>query len=102
MFDKPSNKPADYQFSEPESTSCVACSHVLDELAPVLYVAHNENDGMWQFLCGAENHESHQKTIVSLGAVAALHPSVNDLNDMPLAMAATRTSIDARWKPFKL
>lgn len=102
MFDKLFKKKSDYHFSEPESTACMACTHVLDEHLPILYVAHDEDDGMWQFLCGADGHESEHAKIVSLGEVSAIDPSVNDLHDMPLAMAATRKSVNDRWQPFKL
>lgn len=95
-------KNSDYQFSEPESTSCMVCSHVLEENAPILYVAHIESDGMWQFHCDATRHDDEHERMVAMATATAIDPGVNDLNDMPLGMAASRASTGDRWKPFKL
>ena len=101
MFRKLFTK-ADYRFSDPENTACIVCSHVLSDNAPILRVTHDEEDGMWQFLCGAENHESDQPKIVALSEAASLDLTVNELHEMPIGIGAERESKNGPWQPFKL
>ncbi len=42
-------------FADAPDTAVITCCHVTDDGAPVLYVSHDEDDGMWQFLCGGEH-----------------------------------------------
>ena len=90
-----------YLFSEPENTACLVCSHVLTEGKSILYVSRDLDDGMWQFLCGAENHDSEHAKIVGLAEVVSRDHTVNDLHEMPLGFGATRESVDQKWQPFK-
>jgi hypothetical protein len=80
----------------------MVCSHVLEERVPILRVTHDDEDGMWQFLCGAPDHESHHAKIIALVQAVELDPSVNELNEMPCGDGATREAINAQWQPFKL
>ncbi|MCU8075886.1 hypothetical protein [Shewanella sp. SM29] len=95
-------KKDDYKFSDPKNTACIVCSHVLSLNAPILRVTHDENNGMWQFLCGAENHETDQAKIIALGEAASIDLSVNELYEMPLGVGAERESKNGQWQPFKL
>ena len=52
-------------FTDAPDTAVITCCHVTDDGAPVLYVSHDEDDGMWQFLCGGE-HSEDEARIVSL------------------------------------
>lgn len=90
-----------YKFSDPENTACMVCSHVLEKQSPILFVTHDEEDGMWQFLCGAENHETEQAKIIALVEATNIDPSINELHEMPLGVGATRESINDIWQPFK-
>ena len=36
-------------FTDAPDTAVITCCHVTDDGAPVLYVSHDEDDGMWQF-----------------------------------------------------
>lgn len=102
MFGNKSKKKGKYHFTDPENTACMVCSHVLHQKLPILYVAHDQDDGMWQFLCGAEDHQPEQAKIIGLGQVVALDQSLNELNAMPLGVGAVRKSINDKWQPFKL
>ena len=42
---------------------------------PILYVSHDEDDGMWQFLCGS-NHNIEDASIVSLFEVYNIDYSI--------------------------
>lgn len=91
-----------YSFSDPENTACLTCNHVLDQGADIVYVTHDADDGMWQFLCGLEEHESEDAKMISLGQISKVDASVNDLHEMPLGFGATRENRNAKWQPFKL
>ena len=101
MFKKLFNKQEVYDFSDPKNTACMVCSHVLDKKFPILHVTHDE-DGMWQFLCGAEGHTTEDAKIIGLGEAVALDQNINDLYEMPLGVGAERKSINDKWQPFQL
>ena len=73
----------------------------MKEKKPILYVSHDEDDGGWQFLCGAENHEDKDAMIVSLLNIVERDPSVNALYEMPEGVCAERSDQNGEWKAFK-
>ncbi len=91
-----------FQFSEPKNTACMTCSHVLSDQSPILFVTHDEDDGMWQFMCGAESHSDADAKIISMLEAVEIDPSVNALYEMPPGVGAERETINSEWKPFKL
>lgn len=102
MFGNIFKKKRRYNFSDPENTACMTCSHVLNQKLPILYVTHDEDDGMWQFLCGAEEHTPEHAKVIGLGEAVGLDQSLNELNEMPLGVGAERKSTNDKWQPFKL
>ena len=48
-----------FPFYDSPDTATIICCHILERQAPILYVSHDEDDGMWQFLCG-ETHETDE------------------------------------------
>ncbi len=101
IFKKLFNKQPSYRFSDPENTSCIVCEHVLAKERPILHVTHDD-DGMWQFLCGAEGHSPENAKVIGLGQAVELDQSINDLYEMPLGVGAERESLNDTWQPFKL
>ena len=85
-----------FPFSDEPNTASIVCCHVLDEDEPVLYVSHDEEDGMWQFLCG-KLHNTDEARIVSLYSAYMLDKSVAELSDMPCGYYAERKSINDEW-----
>lgn len=67
-----------FPFYDSPDTATIICCHILERQAPILYVSHDEDDGMWQFLCG-ETHETDEANLVSLKWVFDLDNSVNTL-----------------------
>lgn len=67
---------------------------------PILYVSHDEDDGMWQFLCG-KAHETDEAKLVSLKSVFDLDNSVGILKDMPCGYYAERKAQDDEWSVRK-
>ena len=37
-----------FPFDDQQNTACIVCCHIL-EGHPILYVSHDEDDGMWKF-----------------------------------------------------
>ncbi len=102
MLGKLFKKKSNYLFSDTENTACMVCSHVLENKAPILHVTHDEDDGMWQFLCGAEGHDSTQAKIIALIEAVNIDPTINELHEMPLGVGATRQTQGEEWVPFKI
>ncbi len=90
-----------YRFKEPDNTAVFTCSHVLEGGDPILLVSHSDDDGAWQFLCGAEGHSVADGRIVSLGGIVELDPTVADLYEMPIGVSAAREQLDGEWTPFR-
>ena len=76
----------DFPFYDAPNTAAIICCHIIDDGKPVLYVSHDEDDGMWQFLCGSA-HETAE----------ARDPSVGDLKDMPCGYCAERKTENDNW-----
>lgn len=83
-------------FYDSPDTVTIICCHILEKQTPILYVSHDEDDGMWQFLCG-ETHEIDDAKLVSLKEVFDLDNSVSALKDMPHGYYAERKTQDDNW-----
>ena len=86
-----------FSFREPENTAVITCCHIIENGADILYVSHDAEDGMWQFLCG-ETHTQDQARIVSLNEIFTLDHTVSELANMPCGYISERKSKDAKWK----
>lgn len=87
----------DFPFKEAPNTACLVCKHVLDKEKTILYVSHDEDDGMWQFMCG-DQHKEDDAEIVSLYSVFMLDQSIGELADMPCGYYAERQLEEGNWK----
>ena len=85
-----------FPFDELPNTAAITCCHILDENMPVLYVSHDEDDGMWQFLCG-KSHDVSEARVVSLNSVFVLDNSIEKLAKMPCGYVAERENIKSEW-----
>lgn len=85
-----------WPFADAENTACFSCRHVLDDGQPVLRVAHDDDDGAWQFLCG-ESHELEDAKLVCLGCMIVGDRSLAELSDLPLGWCAERVQVSATW-----
>ena len=86
----------EFPFYDSPDTATIICCHIMERQAPILYVSHDEDDGMWQFLCG-ETHEINEAKLVSLKWVFDLDNSVSALKDMPCGYYAERKTQDDDW-----
>ena len=78
----------------------IVAKHIEPDGEPILYVSHDEDDGMWQFLCG-KAHETDEAKLVSLKSVFDLDNSVGILKDMPCGYYAERKAQDDEWSVRK-
>ena len=92
----------EYKFKEAENTACFVCDHVLSKQRAILYVAHDKEDGSWQFLCGQDDHTDANAKIISLKQATEIDSTINDLYEMPLGVGAERKNTKDKWTPFRL
>lgn len=87
----------DWPFDEPPNVATMTVRQVMQDGQPILYVSHDADDGMWQFLAG-ESVVMSDGMIVSLGAVFRIDPSIGELADLPLGWTAERTAPGQSWQ----
>ena len=85
-----------FPFRAAPDTAVITCCHVLAG-APILRVTHDEEDGMWQFLCGGE-HDASEARVIALKEAYALDASLGKLAKLPCGCAAQRSSKTGKWK----
>jgi len=85
-----------FPFYDAPNTATIICCHIVNDNKPILYVSHDEDDGMWQFLCG-ETHAIDEANLVSLKYVFDLDNSIGALKDMPYGYYATRETSEDNW-----
>ena len=84
-----------FPFQDKPNTAVFTCVHVLDRGRPILHVTHDE-DGDWQFLCGAQ-HSVEEGRIIALEEAYNLDPSVGALAQMGYGHSADRTDENSAW-----
>ena len=85
-----------FPFREAPETAVITCCHVMAG-APILRVTHDEEDGMWQFLCGGE-HDASEARVIALQEAYALDASLGKLVKMPCGCVAQRRSKNGKWQ----
>lgn len=89
-----------FPFEEDPRTATLTCCHVLDGERPILFASHDEDDGMWQFLCGCEDEEEDAR-VIALEEAFAIDESIGVLADLPCGYCAQRESPRARWQAWE-
>ena len=70
--------------------------NVLDGSLPIMLVAHDSDDGMWQVLCGTTN-DPDDGCIACLGCLFERDRSIGALADLPLGWYAWREGPGKPW-----
>jgi hypothetical protein len=86
-----------WAFTDAETTSCFTQKQIVHDGLPVLLVAHDEDDGYWQFLDGSERLEATDGVMVTLGSMVERDPTLADLADLPLGWLAWREKVGGPW-----
>ena len=102
VFGKGNNKNLDlkYPFTDAENTAAIICCHAMKDNKPILYISHDADDGMWQFLCG-DSHEEKDAMAVSLHEVYLHDTSISPVATLPLGGVAERKDISSVWQVHK-
>lgn len=84
-----------FPFMDSPATATITCCHVL-EGEPIMYITHDEDDGMWQFLCGKPHSEADAR-VISLYDMWREDSSVAEVAGMPLGFVAERSAPGCAW-----
>ena len=84
-------------FDQPRNCAAVCLRSIAEGRAPVLLVAHNDDDHSWQFLDG-EPVRMDSVVLVSMASVIDADPTLHQLADLPAGWEASRTSVGAPWQ----
>lgn len=85
-----------WAFDDPENVAVITTQKIMDRESPILYVSHDEDDGMWQFLDGGEVSEKDAR-ILGLKEIIDIDPSLVQLADLPFGWVAWRETKDNQW-----
>ena len=67
-----------FAFKDAPNTACIVCHHVLAGKNPITFISHDEEDGMWQFLC-SEDHTGEDARLISLAEAFKLDASIGQV-----------------------
>jgi hypothetical protein len=87
----------DWIFLDPQSVAVLTSVKILSGEHPILYVCHDDDDGMWQFHTGADVDEEDAR-IVALSEIVKRDLSIFGLADLPMGWIATRKSQNDNWQ----
>ena len=85
-----------WPFADARNTASVTTTHVLHRGEPILLVAHDAEDGSWQFLYGGAMSVS-DALLVCISTVFRHDPTIAEVADLPLGWQATRTAVGQPW-----
>ncbi len=86
-----------WPFEDPPDAAAFTCWRILRGEEWIHYVAHDEDDGGWQFQPHGFAPES-EAAVVALREIVALDPSVTALADLPPGWCAWRDRKGAPWQ----
>jgi hypothetical protein len=87
----------DWLFADAKNVATMTVRRIMDGTQPILFVSHDADDGMWQFLTGA-SVDMAQAMVVGLEEIYRLDSTIGELADLPLGWIAERTSPVQPWR----
>jgi hypothetical protein len=85
-----------WRFEDTKNVMVMTTKNVIKKNKAIVYVSHDEEDGMWQFHDGSEV-EMDDAMLVSLEEVVALDNTLMELHDLPIGWIAWRETKDSVW-----
>jgi len=85
-----------WPFADPENVAVITLKRILSGNSSILYVAHDDEDGAWEFLDG-DGFALQDAALVSLKHVTNLDPSIIELADLPYGWQAQRDTRQGSW-----
>ena len=85
----------------PRNLGVVVCSHIRDDLRPILLVTHYE-DGDWAFTCGNADHgdDESEYVLVGIGHLTDRDKTLDSISDLERGYSAERESIAGPWRRY--
>ena len=87
---------SEFPFSDAKNTATITCRCVMDDHNAILYASHDEEDGMWQFLCG-KAHEMDEAMVVALEDIFEYDNSIAAVSELPFGYEAERKDKHSEW-----
>lgn len=86
----------EWSFADPMNVATITIRQIIDDGQPILYVTHDEDDGMWPFLSGGPA-AMVDAMVLGLSEVHRIDPSVGELADLPIGWIAERSAVREPW-----
>ena len=86
-----------WSFADPPNLAVITVKQILLAGKPVLYVAHDSDDGGWQFLTGGR-FDVADALLVTLKSMIEHDPSLAELADLPIGWHARRDNRESKWQ----
>lgn len=84
-------------FADAKHTMVITTRDIIERHTPILYVSHDEEDGMWQFHTGAAP-DLEAAVIVGLAEVVLQDATLKQLADLPMGWIAWRSTSTGEWQ----
>jgi hypothetical protein len=85
-----------WPFDQAPNVAALSTVYVIRRDAPILLVAHYEDDHSWAFMDGGSNSIKNAVT-VSMQHIVNIDPTVRDVADLAPGWEAKRDRVGAEW-----
>ena len=87
-----------WAFDDPPNVATITTRKIINGEHFIDYVAHDGDDGGWQFLShGGGGFSLDDALVVGLSTVVSTDASLNELADLPVGWCAVRKGIGDQW-----
>lgn len=90
----------DWPFDDPPNCATFTTPQVMHSGLPILLVAHDADDGYWQFLHG-DVSDADEPMLVALREVFNRDSTLAEIASLPLGWQATRDFAGGPWRWFR-
>ena len=87
----------DWPFEDGKNVMVLTMKKIMKENSSIVYVSHDEEDGMWQFHDGSDVGID-DAMVVSLEEVVSRDNTIKELYNLPLGWIAWRDAKNSEWK----
>ena len=95
------NVTENWPFDDPPNVAVITTHRIIRGGYPILYVAHDDEDGDWQFLDGLD-FTVDDGSVVSLRSIVNRDQTVLELADLPYGWYAERPDVNTAWVRGKM
>ena len=86
----------EWPFDQPPNCAVITLGQIVDGSASILQVVHDADDHGWQFLT-LDDAREEDASVVRLGQIVQIDPSVFDVADIAPGWRAWRQSPEHEW-----